>query len=377
MFVVKLSSTGSCIWSRALVSTSDISGMGIAVSSTNDVFVVGSYQGTIASPALSSSGGSPDALLVRYDSNGNLGWARSIGGVGEDYAYGVAIRGSTNVHVAGAFTGSVNFGGGVRSSNGGSSDAFIAQYAASNGAYRWVATSGGPGYDAANAVAIDTSNGVWSTGSFEQTASIAGRSQTSAGLTDIFLGWHSSTGGNVFSWRIGGAGYDSGLAITINAAGGRLAGYYDQSIQFPSGTLTGTGKYSGFVAGYNNSQGFIWAQGLDAATEAIAEGVTMDASGNTYVVGRMSGVGAAGLAGLTSAGTADMFLARYNTTGTQTWNRSMGGVGVADAIAVSMGGATNAVTVGGFFGQSASCGGGSAVQLGSGAGQALLCTYNP
>jgi hypothetical protein len=156
-----------------------------------------------------------------------------------------------------------------------------------------------------------------------------------------------------------------------------MAGYFRQSMTFSSGTVTGTGKYSAFVAGYNSSQGFLWARSLDAAGESIAEGVALDASGNTYVVGRMSGVGAQGLAGLTSAGTADMFLARYNATGTQTWNRSMGGVGTADAIAVSMGGPTNAVTVGGFFGASASCGGGSAVQLGSGTSNALLCTYGP
>lgn len=378
MFVVKLSAaTSACMWSRALVATSDVSGMGIAVSSANDVFVTGTFQGSIAVPALTSSAGSPDGFLLRYDGNGNLIWSRVLGGIGEDYTYGVAIRGASSVHVGGAFTGSVDFGGGVRTSNAGSTDAFVAQYAASNGAFQWVATSGGPGYDATNAVAVDTNNGVWTTGSFEQTATIAGRPQTSAGLTDVFLGWHSATGGDVNSWRIGGAGYDSGLGVAINGFGGRLVGYFDKSIQFPSTTLTGVGKYTAFVAGYNSSQGFIWAHALDAASESIAEGVTIDASGNTYAVGRMSGVGSGGLAGLTSVGTADMFLARYNATGTQTWNRSMGGVGTTDAVAVSLGGPANAVTVGGFFGQSASCGGGSAVQLGSGATQALLCTYNP
>jgi hypothetical protein len=377
MFVTKLSPTGACMWSRALVSTSDISGMGVAVSSTNNVYVTGTYQGSVSVPALTSTAGSPDALLLRYDPNGNLMWSRSIGGIGEDYAYGVAIRGSSAVHVTGAFTGTVNFGGGTRTSNAASSDAFVAQYDATNGAYRWVATSGGPGYDVANAVAIDTNNGVWVTGSFEQTATIAGRPQTSAGLTDVFLGWLSATGGDVFSWRIGGAGYDSGLGITINNFGGRLVGYFNQSVAFPSSTLVGVGRYTGFVAGYNSSQGFIWAHALDAATEAIAEGVTIDASGNTYAVGRMSGAGSAGLAGLTSAGTADMFLARYNATGSQTWNRSMGGVGTADAIGVSLGGPASAVTVAGFFGASASCGGGSAAQLGNGTTQGLLCTYNP
>ena len=56
------------------------------------------------------------------------------------------------------------------------------------------------------------------------------------------------------------------------------------------------------------------------ATNDYANGVATDSSGNVYVTGGTKG----GLDGNTSAGDTDLFVVKYNTSGTKQWTKQLG-----------------------------------------------------
>ena len=59
------------------------------------------------------------------------------------------------------------------------------------------------------------------------------------------------------------------------------------------------------------------------ATHDYANGVVTDSSGNVYVTGGTKG----GLDGNTSAGNTDLFMLKYNSSGTKQWTKQLGSSG--------------------------------------------------
>ena len=68
-----------------------------------------------------------------------------------------------------------------------------------------------------------------------------------------------------------------------------------------------------FVVKYNSSGTKQWTKQLGTSGHDNARGVATDSSGNVYVAGDTTG----GLDGNTSAGSSDIFVVKYNSSGTK------------------------------------------------------------
>ena len=101
------------------------------------------------------------------------------------YSHAIAADASGNVYLAGYFTGSIDFGGGLLSSAG-SSDLYVASFS-SSGAYRWARAHGSTGADPGRGQAMDSGGNVYVTGYFTRTMNLGGGAMTSKGSYDIFL----------------------------------------------------------------------------------------------------------------------------------------------------------------------------------------------
>ena len=75
-----------------------------------------------------------------------------------------------------------------------------------------------------------------------------------------------------------------------------------------------------FVVKYNASGTKQWTNQLGSCTTDYANGVATDSSGNVYVTGSTY----RSLDGNTSAGNADLFVVKYNSSGTKQWTRQVG-----------------------------------------------------
>ncbi|MEM9024125.1 MAG: SprB repeat-containing protein, partial [Bacteroidota bacterium] len=87
----------------------------------------------------------------------------------------------------------------------------------------------------------------------------------------------------------------------------------------------------------NQPGGWQWAASAGGSSDADAAWqVVVDAAGNSFVTGAFSGTVNFGTATITAAGGTDVFLAKYNPSGTLAWVRRAGGNGVDKALAMAL-----------------------------------------
>ncbi len=181
VFVSKLDGQGNFTWARAQIATG--SGYpvacGLAVDRTGNVYNAGYFLGAVdfdpgtGSNTLSSAGGE-DIFVSKLDAAGDLVWARAMGGLRNDRAYGVAVDGAGNVLTTGYFTNTADFdpGSGIatltihrRDSDGRGNDIFVSKLDPA-GNLAGARALGGIGDDEGLGIATDPGGDVYVTGHF-------------------------------------------------------------------------------------------------------------------------------------------------------------------------------------------------------------------
>jgi len=251
VFICKLNSAGVHQWSKHFTNSGNDRGYGIAADTAGDVAITGSFTNTIdfGGGPLTSANGMTDLFVARFSTAGVLQWARNFGAPdGSDGGYGVAMDPSGNVFIAAYAVQPADFGGGTLSALGGS-DAIVAKYAASSGAHMWSRRLGGTGNDYAYGVAVDGSGNVFVAGAYEDVASFGGALPlTSAGLSDAFVAKYGPTGTFLWAKSLGGTDDDFARSIGLSAGYPVTTGYFYTSGAFNGTTLTSAGSADAFVA---------------------------------------------------------------------------------------------------------------------------------
>ncbi len=121
----------------------------LAVDESGNVYAAGNFSGTFSEQGISvTSAGAADILLLKYDPDGQLLWARSAGGPYDDVAFGAESDKDGNVYITGGCTSFAVFGDTALSVPGQNGAliifSFVARYSP-DGELRWVrnATSNG------------------------------------------------------------------------------------------------------------------------------------------------------------------------------------------------------------------------------------------
>jgi beta-propeller repeat-containing protein/fibronectin type III domain protein len=92
-FLLKFNSTGSLLWQRVLLPNYNFVSNGLAVDSMGSAYLTGDIE--------KFNGTGQDILVVKFDSGGNLLWARTWGGNMNDYARAIAVDKYGGVYVTG------------------------------------------------------------------------------------------------------------------------------------------------------------------------------------------------------------------------------------------------------------------------------------
>ena len=149
-------------------------GYAVAVDDTGNVYVTGSFRGADVdfdpgdgTDLRSSTDGSIDAFLSRFDSSVSYQWVRVWGGSGTDYSYNVGTDGLGNVFAVGTFySGDMDFDPGPGSDLHGSNgwdDAYLSMFD-SSGNYVMARTWGGTDYDEAYGLSVSEAGAIFVTG---------------------------------------------------------------------------------------------------------------------------------------------------------------------------------------------------------------------
>lgn len=271
IFVSKLDSNGNFVWAKNLGGTDYEDGYGIAVDSIDNVYTTGhfGYPGGTADfdPGAGTfnltSAGNFDIFVSKLDSNGNFVWAKRMGGVDFEAGRGVAIDTSGNIYTTGHFHGTVDFDPNASIFNltsAGDNDIFVSKLN-SNGNFVWAKNMEGMSNDIGTSIATDSSNNVYTTGSFEGTLDFdpgAGTSNlSSVGNPDIFVSKLDSNGNFVWAKSMGGASYDVGSSIIVDSSDNiYTTGQFENTADFDPnmGTfnLTSAGNFDIFISKLGN-----------------------------------------------------------------------------------------------------------------------------
>lgn len=163
------------------------------------------------------------------------------------------------------------------------------------------------GITTAQATVTDSSGNIYvlgnATGNFNN--------QLNQGSQDVYLTKYDSAGNPVWSKLVGSAGTASGYGIALDPAGGVvITGSTTANVTTTSIT---NGNTDSFLASYDANGNQNWIQQIQTLATNQANAVSVDASGNIYIGGSVSG-GVVG-AGQTSTGTPDAYLAEYTSKG--------------------------------------------------------------
>jgi hypothetical protein len=243
--------------------------------------------------------------------------------VRSDYGISIAVDGIGNVYVTGGFEGTATFG--ETSLTSALSDIFVAKYN-SSGTLQWVQQAGGRGADYGKYISVDGSGNVYVTGVFMETATFGAVSLTSVRYDDIFVAKYNNSGTIQWAQSAGGMSDDEGNGIAVDGSGNAyVTGYFNGTATFGATSLTSAGSSDIFVAKYNSSGTLQWVRQGGGASSDGGKGITADGSGNVYVTGYFNGTSTFGTTSLTSAGSSDIFVAKYNSSGTILWAQKAGG----------------------------------------------------
>ena len=272
----------------------------------------------------------------------NYTWARSIGATSNDQGKGIVTDQLGNVYITGEFRNTVDFDPGTSVFNltsNGAQDIFIEKLD-SSGNLIWAKNIGGTGGDQGNSITIDTAGNIFITGQFQHTVDfdpgVGISNLASTGSTDIFVLKLDSSGNFIWAKGFGGTGTDVGLSIATDLIGNiYTTGYFAGSADFKPGPgstfLTSNGGYDVFVQKLNPNGNFIWAKGMGGSTFDYGRSISVDSSGNVYLMGDFRGTAdffsGSGAVYLTSRGSSDVFVQKFNTSGIFVWVKQMGGVG--------------------------------------------------
>lgn len=163
-----------------------------------------------------------------------------------------------------------------------------------------------------------------------------------------------------FQWarQMGGADYDSGNAVAVDAAGNvYTSGYFSGTADFDPGpgtaTLTCAGSYDAFLSKFDASGNFVWVKQMAAGNStSYIQSLRVDAAGNVYVGGVFDGTADfdPGVATntISSTGSDDFFISKLDASGNLVWAKTMGGTGYDVLSAICVDASGNVYATGSF-----------------------------
>jgi uncharacterized delta-60 repeat protein len=311
-WVVKISSTGSLQWQKALGGTAyDVAR---SIQSTPD----GGY--IIAGYTLSTDGdvtgnhGNEDAWVVKISNSGSLQWQKTLGGTSGDFAESIQPTPDGGYIMAG-WTESND--GDVTGNHGGY-DAWVVKLN-STGSLQWQKALGGTYSEDATSIQLTPDGGYIVAG---MACSTDGDVTGNHGGGDVWVVKLSSTGSLQWQKALGGSAEDRPSSIQPTLDGGYIVAGFTTSTD---GYVTGNhGSHDAWVVKLSNTGSMQWQKALggtdwDEATsiQPTPDGGYIMAGSTLSTNGDVTG----------NHGSNDAWVVKLSSTGSLQWQKALGGTG--------------------------------------------------
>lgn len=263
-FLAKYDGASNLIWAKELNASNYIYINGLESDETGDIYIGGYFEGDVdmdpsgVTNFLTASFGNSNSYVAKYNSSGNLIWAKNFLGTG-NYAFTMTLDKWGNSYSTGEFYGTVDFDPNAGISNKISiySDLFLVKLD-KDGNLSWVNSIGGSDAEVTGyAIDTDEMGNVYFTGTLADTADfdsgvgIYNVACGNIGATNIFLSKLSSDGEFDYVFTNPGDNYSGMNAICLSADGSIYgAGSYQGTIDFDPSLAVFSSTSSGVPEDY-------------------------------------------------------------------------------------------------------------------------------
>lgn len=335
----------------------------VAVDSAGNIYVVGSFTATDAALEVNLGGndltyvGGDDVFVAKYSSTGTHLLSIGVGDGDDQGALSVAVDSNDKVWVSGTVKGTFNFPGGNNITNGNQQfpDAWIARLTTDLGSDGFEASYGQDAdySEFGRSLGAGPSGTIAFAGTFQDNITLGATTHNAAASADygMFLAVYDSAANVTYSNVYGDATRQDGYAVALAPDGSiAIGGSTEGDINFGTTALTNdTGGPRAVVAKLNASGQEVFAKLFTSGGTAEVVDVKFASNGDLFVVGSFSQSIDLGGGELTANGSAkEVFVARFDPSGSLIYGSRVGGTGVDDPSAIDVDSNNFATVVGRF-----------------------------
>lgn len=232
--------------------------------------------------------------LINSLAFGQGNWLRSMGSVWNEEVKDATVDSNGDIVMCGYFLNSLNTGVGVLNSSG--SQDILVMKVDDAGDPIWAVQAGGSAADQANSITSDNAGNTYITGYFEGNASFGTINVVGSGGWDAYVAKIDNAGDFVWVTTFGGADGDIGHGVEVDPSGNIVCvGEYEGTATFGVDVFnsqinpgTSLPSIDPFITKLDASGNFVWTEVGAADKDDKAFGVTIDNTGNIYVIGQFS-----------------------------------------------------------------------------------------
>lgn len=283
-------------------------------------------------------------------------WFKNIHGStgsSEDRGVSLTTDSSGNVFIIGHYgSPSITLGTTILSNTSlNNRDMYIAKYSPA-GSLLWAKTFGGLYNDNPSSISTDSSGNLIVVGDFNSPSITFGSTTlTNSGMTDIFIVKFDTAGNVIWANKAGGTSEDICSSVKVNPSGEILltGSYASPTCYFGANSLTNLGGGDVFIAKYNTSGSIIWTKRIGGTSYEKGNDITTDSNGNIFITGYFGSTSISdGVNSLTNTGINSMFLFKYDASGIFKWSKKWSGSSLDNGVGVATDNSGNVILAGNY-----------------------------
>ena len=300
VFISKFSSNGSLLWSSFLGGTEGESTVSIIIDSSDNIIVTGDTSSidfpTLETDESGYNGGNTDVFITKISSAGSLIWSKFLGGNATDLASSIIMDSSECLILTG-LTDSTDFPmlKAYNTSYSGNDDIFVTKLS-STGYLLWSTYFGGSNQDIANDIVVDSTDNIILTGNTESRDFPIYKAYYglyNGGSRDIFITKFNNNGSLLWSTFFGGSSQDSGVALGVNRDDNIIITGNTYSTDFPilsSFQIDNKGYLDCFVSIFYSSGSLNSSSYFGGSDSEYSHGLAINKDGSIIIVGETDSI---------------------------------------------------------------------------------------
>ena len=296
---------------------------GVAVGLDGSVFVTGQFvESTTIAGIDFVSRGKADIPFARFDDEGELLWAASFGGIGEDNFFDVDAD-DAGVIATGYFEGVVEFGD-VTIEAAGDTDCVVASFG-NDGDVNWVSTFGGVGPDGCNEVTIAADGSIVTSVDTVGGWTVDGVDLSSVDVRDTVLLQLDRSGRLDWARAVGGPGTQRGKSIGVGAGGMIVFGGDTRGdLLIADSVIERPGRgFDAWLSAWTPQGELLWTQTWGGPGDDLSKGVAVS-DDRVYAIGPFEREMSVGDTVLSSRGGIDLAVIGFDMAGDVEWATTIG-----------------------------------------------------